>query len=71
MKHYKDISFNEQLEVFLLGIANSRASKIAETYVARSPGTSGLLLPGYSSLYFALTVSICSAMTLLCIPFTM
>ena len=71
MEHYKDVSCNAQREVFLLGMANSGASKIAERYVARSPGTSGLLLPGYSSRYFALTVSICSAMTLLCVPFTM
>ena len=71
MEHHKDISCNEQHGVLLLGMANSGASKIAERYVARSPGNSGLLLPGYSSRYFAFTVSICRAMTLLCGPFTM
>lgn len=49
----------------LLGMANSGAPRIAERYVGRSPGTSGLLLPGYSSRYFGLMVSMCIAIMLL------
>ena len=67
----ENISFIERHGIFLLGIANSGASRIAERYVARSPGISGLLLLGYSSRYLGLTTSICRAITVLCGPLTM
>lgn len=51
-----------------LGIANSGAPRMAERYVGRSPGTSGLPLPGYSSRYFGLMVSMCIATMLLLEP---
>lgn len=53
---------------FSLGIANSGALRIAERNVERRPGTSGLTLPGYSSRYLGLMVSMWSAMRLLLEP---
>lgn len=62
---HTDSKEERELDAELTWYANSGASRIAERYVARSPGISGLLLPRYSSRYFALTVSIYNAMILL------